>query len=915
MAARGVARYLLGMASSDLAALVAAAPGGEAAIPGLLERAVGSLASAAGAESCECWLWRPTEGGDRQLVRLAGFGPPLPAEATGSDWIAASNAALDEAAPRASEAGSLEDANVSPDAGAMHLVVDGRRIQHLLLGAFGYAVFGWTHAAMPTPELLDRLRGELETLAEAIARRLPREELADASRWLVVRSELDRRVARSFANVGSLAELGRTIDDVCDQLFPVEYSGIYFLDPLTGMLRLVYAKGLSEAEREAAERTSMQRHPGVVIRTGVVIDSPEADLEAQVGPNAVPGHGRPVKSRLFLPVRAGGKVVGTIGFAASHRHAFNSRHRQALAFLAEFAGLTYARLAAQLATERRGKLLEATSAAVERLYATPDWRGAATAALAILGNALDAGALALLELAPSQPEREPLPLLEFLWQPLFGVPWAHGWRLMHASAEERSLLAADRALEIPVEGSRTRLVAKPVLVGGELWGVLVFEPRDESRPSLDRVERSAIRSLAAAFASAIARERLEATLRDRQKMEAVGRLASGIAHEFNGLLWPIVLYSEMLERTPDMDERSRGMLRDMQQAARRAGELVQQVLALARRRDRVLELVNVADVVGSVGQVAARMAPPGVEVHSAIDPEAGHILGDAGAFHEATMHLVTNALEAMQGRSGRVELEVDRQSAGGREWVRVCVRDQGPGIPESVRARLFDPYYASDPKRAATTVSQMRRHGLGLDVVRRVVAEIQGRIEVTSDVETGTAFELLLPVLRDDEGDGSVEIEFERPVPAVRAPAAGASVPTIADAPLAASPGQERILLADDDPAVLEVAEQMLRSLGYDVVPVRSGVDALVHLQDATQKLALLLTDLTMPGMDGIELAREARRLRPELPVVCCTGFGNERTERRAYEAGMAAFIRKPIDFERFAETVRSAIDGRMRRG
>jgi CheY-like chemotaxis protein len=392
-------------------------------------------------------------------------------------------------------------------------------------------------------------------------------------------------------------------------------------------------------------------------------------------------------------------------------------------------------------------------------------------------------------------------------------------------------------------------------------------------------------------------------------MEAVGRLASGIAHDFNSLLWPIVLYSEMLERTPGLDERSRGMLADMQQAARRAGELVQQVLAISRRRDRVLELVHIAEVVAGVGQIAARMAPPGVEVRCATDADAGHILGDAGAFHEAAMHLASNALEAMQGRTGTVELAVDRVTRAGRDWVRVVVRDEGPGIPEAIRVRLLDPYFAADPVRAARSAPQTSRHGLGLGVVRRVVAEMEGRIEVASELGRGTAFEILLPVLRENEGDPSVSLELAEDAAPVARPAPRAAV-AASVAPAVASPGGERILLADDDPAVLEVAEQMLLSLGYEVTAVRSGVDALVHLQNASERFALLLTDLTMPGMDGIELAREARRLRPNLPVVCCTGFGNERTERRAFEAGMSAFLRKPIDFDSYASTVRAAIDG-----
>ena len=133
-------------------------------------------------------------------------------------------------------------------------------------------------------------------------------------------------------------------------------------------------------------------------------------------------------------------------------------------------------------------------------------------------------------------------------------------------------------------------------------------------------------------------------------------------------------------------------------------------------------------------------------------------------------------------------------------------------------------------------------------------------------------------------------------------------------APAPASPApSERILLVDDDAAVLEVARQILESLGYAVTPCGDPRRALGVLEDGSVRLALLLTDLAMPGMDGMTLAREARRLRPALPIVCCTGFGDARAERAAQEIGVAAFIRKPIDFDHYATTIRAAIDGPRR--
>jgi CheY-like chemotaxis protein len=256
--------------------------------------------------------------------------------------------------------------------------------------------------------------------------------------------------------------------------------------------------------------------------------------------------------------------------------------------------------------------------------------------------------------------------------------------------------------------------------------------------------------------------------------------------------------------------------------------------------------------------------------------------------YPAVVHLLTNAVEALDGRAGRIRISLGRVERETRAWIRLTVADEGVGLDRETRCRIFEPYFS--------TRSEQGGAGLGLTFVQRVVSEMEGRIAVESEQGQGTTFAILLPV--------GGEVPEHEPVEQV---AVAEPIATTLDAP-AARRG-ERVLFVDDDASVLDVGRQMLESLGYEVTACPSAMAALELLADASNEYELLLTDLTMPGMTGIDLARETRRMRPQLPIVCCTGFGDEKTERRGLAAGMNAFVRKPIDYDTFASTIRTTID------
>jgi CheY-like chemotaxis protein/signal transduction histidine kinase len=830
------------MSTADLEAMLAAPPSDAESLSGVAEHVAGLVREACGADAVAIWIWRTNGDGVRRLEPLTTLG------------------ATSAAAPQ------FEPSAVHARAAHRSTNADGRCRVDVALGGYGM-LRAWSVREFDDA-FVERLHALAPQVGERLAGHLPRSELERNNRWLLLQGELDRRAATSLAGVRSVEELGRHIESLADELFPIEYSGVYFIDPRTNRLRLVYAKGLSEAERAAAERTAEHRHPGQVLRTGEAVDVRDTEAEPHAG--EPPSHGRSVRSRLYLPVRVGGDVVGSIGFASSRPGSFGTQHQQALRFLCDLAGVTYARLQAQQEIERRGQLIEATATANERLLSALEWRQAATAALALVGNALDVAALALVKLEQDERAEQ----VDFVWQPLFGAPWRYRDRVARLEREERDKLA--RGLGVVITTARgdgdapCTVECKPVLVDGVLWGVIACEA------TLGRAERAALRWLANGFAATIMRERMDRELRERHKVEAVSRLASGIAHDFNNLLWPVLLYSEILERGPGLDDRARQMLRDMCRSATRASELVQQVFAVSRSRDRVLQVVDVPEIAIEVAATARRSSPTAVHIVSTIDNDAGHVLGDEDSVRQLLQHLLAQSLDAAssadeRAASGVIRLSVERLERDRGSWIRIVVRDESQAPAE-------------DP--------------IGMAIVRRLSTELGGEMTCERSA-AGSVRELLLPIaLREPSAPAEPEPTIDE---------------LVARANPTPSPDAERVLLVDDDAAVLEVARQILESLGYEVVACDTPERALTVLGDGALPLALLLTDLSMPGMDGIGLARECRRLRPQLPIVFCTGFGDTRSERAARELGAAAFIRKPIDFDHYAKTIRAAIEGSPR--
>ena len=789
------------------------------------------------------------------------------------------------------------------------------RVLTLSLGMYGFVVLAREHHSI-NQATVGVLRSVVARVTDAVAARLPQHTLVQLNRRLQLRSEVDRRLARAFADVRTLVELAATIQRLAAELFAVEHSSISFLDPESAQLMRVCATAVQPFAMDVdASAMNIDASPHEVLRTGRVIELAEATKPTQSFANLSREQCVRLHSRLYIPVHVDGVVIGCIGFASTNGNTVPSQHRPALSMLADFAGLTYARVAVQHGQNRGGALMDASRVATERLLGAVQWLPCANAALAIVGSAMDAGTLALVELSHEVEEQDAQTgstvsnfalndahdahpkgrSVECVWHPTFGLPWMHGRRLSRLMQQERIRLTAGQSVTVAFDDASHPTVLKPIVADGVLWGVLAHESRVDARRELDVHELVALRTLANSFTSVIVRERLHEAVHRRHKFDAVGVLAQRVAQEFNTLLWPILTYTEILEGMPSMDKRAQELLREIAQAGRRASDLAQQVLTISHRPDCAFELVAVSTMVMEVSAMFRRMAPPSVSVHDSIDTDSGVVLGDVNEFREVLMTLATSAFDAMKQSAGAIRFHVERIERKDGEWIRLLVceeidesRTDATSNSEGSEAHTRDETFTMFRGNAAAAGSSERHHGFAMAHVQRVVAHMGGTVTVLPDARVGTSVELLLPVHDTREMSSSLAPE----------PSISATEPTHA----------RRILLVDDDASVLQVATEMLVSCGYNVTACPTAAHAIECLSDASLDLSLLLTDFNMPVMDGIVLARESKRLRRTLPVVCITGFGTAATERRAMEAGVNAFMRKPMDIEQLALVIEGVI-------
>lgn len=384
---------------------------------------------------------------------------------------------------------------------------------------------------------------------------------------------------------------------------------------------------------------------------------------------------------------------------------------------------------------------------------------------------------------------------------------------------------------------------------------------------------------------------LQRQLIQSQKMEAIGTLAGGIAHDFNNVIFAITGYTELaLEELPDGSP-LRWDLERVLNAGRRAGEMVKQILAFSRQGEIQRKPLDLSPIVKEGLKFLRASIPSTIEIRQNIQSPLGMVNADPTQMHQVLMNLCTNASHAMRDSKGVLTVELSAATFDEEfvarhldlcsgNYVLLEVSDTGHGISPEIAERIFEPYFTTKEVNEGT--------GLGLAVIHGIVKNHGGAITVYSEPGKGSTFKVYLPVtaVRDE----------------ARAFSASEPVPS----------GNERILLVDDEPILVEMGQAILERMGYKVVTSTSPTEALSLFRSDPQRFDLVVTDLTMPKLTGLELAAEIASLRADIPVILCTGFSHKFTEEDAKQAGIHAVIKKPMSKKDVAETVRNVLDGKV---
>ncbi len=380
-------------------------------------------------------------------------------------------------------------------------------------------------------------------------------------------------------------------------------------------------------------------------------------------------------------------------------------------------------------------------------------------------------------------------------------------------------------------------------------------------------------------------------LNQAQKMEAIGTLAGGIAHDFNNILSAIIGFTEMTRLKVDQPPLRRH-LDHVLNACERARNLVAQILAFSRATELELKPVDISFIAKEAVKLLRATIPSIIEIRFKSAANIHTVRADPTRIHQVLINLCTNAAHAMREKGGVLEVELENIeiTAGSAPTgldvkpgpcVVLTVRDSGIGIPPDVMHRIFDPFFTTKEKGEGT--------GLGLSVVYGIVKGFGGSITVDSQPGAGATFKVYLPAITD-----MAEVRPETEEPLVG--------------------GREHILFIDDEEMLMEMGRYLLEELGYRVTPVADSTKALELFRAQPGQFDLVITDMTMPGMTGADLAREMLKLRPDLPIILCTGLSEIINEEKAMAMGIREFVMKPLNLRKIAELTRKALGTRPRR-
>jgi len=386
----------------------------------------------------------------------------------------------------------------------------------------------------------------------------------------------------------------------------------------------------------------------------------------------------------------------------------------------------------------------------------------------------------------------------------------------------------------------------------------------------------------------------EQRLQRSQRLEALGTLAGGIAHDFNNILAPIMNYAYLCMKMSQPGSVLHEYLGNIMKSVERASDLVKQILSFSREGREDLKPVDIVPVVKETLKLMRAVMPATIELVQVTDTDDSRIMADPTDIHQIIMNLCTNASHAMT-EGGRLSVSLKRFEADSSfvsahpefspgSYLRLSVEDTGHGIPEDIIENIFEPYFTTKKKGQGT--------GLGLAIVHGIVRRMNGYINVYSEPGRGTVFHIYMPVAHaQEETDNFLQDEDNHRL----------------------SHGGERIMFIDDELHIVETAKMVLEGIGYSVSTFIDPVDALTKFREDPSAYDIVITDMTMPGMTGDGFALELLKLRPDLPVILCTGFSERMNIEKAGEMGIREYLMKPVNPRDLADAIRKALGRRKR--
>jgi len=382
--------------------------------------------------------------------------------------------------------------------------------------------------------------------------------------------------------------------------------------------------------------------------------------------------------------------------------------------------------------------------------------------------------------------------------------------------------------------------------------------------------------------------KLEEQVRHSQKLEAIGTLAGGIAHDFNNILSILMGYTELTLRAIPSEHMAHSHLTHIEKAINRARDIVQQLLTFSRKVDILKKPVDVGPIISEALTFLRSTIPTNIDIQLNLDINKEMILADPTQIHQVIMNLCVNSAQALQNREGIIavtvtskhvslnKIEECRNLPEGK-YVKIDITDNGPGIPQEIVGRIFDPYF--------TTRGKQKGSGMGLAVVHGIIKNHDGCITMSSNHPAqGTTFTVYLPVVHS-------------------------KTETVENNTAIDTTGAASILFVDDEADITAIGQIMLEDRGFQVKTEVNPLDALNTFRKDPDSFDCIITDMTMPNMTGDTLFREIRKIRPDIPVILCTGHSEYINEENAIEMGISAFMPKPLHCEDLINKIRLVID------